>query len=88
VSQLIMHLAVRGAGWTTKIHALTDQWCRPTTMLLSAGQDGDNPCCYLSSLLGHAEDDHRASTRRSTGNATLTLAAIVIHFRTHLPDTA
>ena len=30
-------------GWTTKIHALTDQSCSPTTLLLSAGQAGDNP---------------------------------------------
>jgi len=30
-------------GWTTKIHALTDELCSPVTMLLSAGQDGDNP---------------------------------------------
>jgi len=30
-------------GWTTKIHALTDPLCSPTTVLLSAGQAGDNP---------------------------------------------
>jgi transposase len=30
-------------GWTTKIHALTDQWCRPVTILLTPGQAGDNP---------------------------------------------
>ena len=30
-------------GWTTKIHPLTDELCSPVTMLLSAGQDGDNP---------------------------------------------
>jgi putative transposase len=30
-------------GWTTKIHALTDRLCSPTTLLLSAGQAGDNP---------------------------------------------
>src|ERR1035437_595878 len=30
-------------GWTTKIHALTDELCSPVTMLLSAGQDGDSP---------------------------------------------
>jgi putative transposase len=30
-------------GWTTKIHALTDQLCSPTTLLLTAGQAGDNP---------------------------------------------
>ena len=30
-------------GWTTKIHALTDQTCTPVTLLLSPGQSGDNP---------------------------------------------
>ena len=30
-------------GWTTKIHALTDQSCSPIVMLLSPGQAGDNP---------------------------------------------
>lgn len=30
-------------GWTTKIHALSDQLCSPTTLLLTAGQAGDNP---------------------------------------------
>jgi putative transposase len=30
-------------GWTTKIHALTDQCCSPLTLLLSPGQAGDNP---------------------------------------------
>ena len=30
-------------GWTTKIHVLTDELCSPVTLLLSAGQDGDNP---------------------------------------------
>lgn len=30
-------------GLTTKIHALTDQLCRPVTLLLSPGQAGDNP---------------------------------------------
>jgi len=30
-------------GWTTKIHALTDQFCSPLTVLLTAGQAGDNP---------------------------------------------
>ena len=30
-------------GWTTKIHALTDQFCRPLTLLLTPGQAGDNP---------------------------------------------
>jgi putative transposase len=30
-------------GWTTKIHALTDELCAPVTMLVSAGQAGDNP---------------------------------------------
>jgi putative transposase len=30
-------------GLTTKIHALTDQSCRPVTVLLSPGQAGDNP---------------------------------------------
>jgi putative transposase len=30
-------------GWTTKIHALSDQACSPTTLMLTAGQAGDNP---------------------------------------------
>jgi putative transposase len=30
-------------GWTTKIHALTDELCSPVTLLLSPGQAGDNP---------------------------------------------
>lgn len=30
-------------GLTTKIHTLTDQHCRPVTILLSPGQAGDNP---------------------------------------------
>lgn len=30
-------------GWTTKIHALTDELCSPVTLLLTAGQAGDNP---------------------------------------------
>jgi putative transposase len=30
-------------GFTTKIHALTDTCCRLLTVLLSAGQAGDNP---------------------------------------------
>ena len=30
-------------GLTTKVHALTDELCSPTTLLLSAGQAGDNP---------------------------------------------
>lgn len=30
-------------GWTTKIHALTDEFCRPLTLMLTPGQAGDNP---------------------------------------------
>ena len=30
-------------GWTTKIHALTDQFCRPATLVLTPGQANDNP---------------------------------------------
>jgi putative transposase len=36
-------------GLSTKIHALTDRFCCPLTVLLSPGQDGDNP--YLKPLL-------------------------------------
>jgi putative transposase len=36
-------------GLSTKIHALTDQFCCPLTVLLSPGQAGDNP--YLKPLL-------------------------------------
>ncbi len=41
-------------GLSTKIHALTDTFCCPLTLLLSPGQAGDNP--YLAPLL----DAHRA----------------------------
>ena len=43
-------------GWTTKIHALTDTRCAPVTLLLSAGQDGDNPM-LLPVLAAHREHD-------------------------------
>jgi len=43
-------------GLTTKIHALTDELCSPTTVQLSAGQDGDNP------MLWPLLDEHRAAT--------------------------
>jgi len=36
-------------GLSTKIHAVTDQYCCPLTVLLSPGQAGDNP--YLQPLL-------------------------------------
>lgn len=36
-------------GLSTKIHALTDRFCCPLTVLLSPGQAGDNP--YLKPLL-------------------------------------
>jgi putative transposase len=36
-------------GLSTKIHALTDRFCCPLTVLLSPGQAGDNP--YLMPLL-------------------------------------
>ena len=36
-------------GLSTKIHALTDRFCCPLTVLLSPGQAGDNP--YLLPLL-------------------------------------
>lgn len=36
-------------GLSTKIHALTDRYCCPLTVLLSPGQAGDNP--YLAPLL-------------------------------------
>lgn len=42
-------------GLSTKIHAVTDQYCSPLTVLLSPGQAGDNP--HLAPLL----DAHRAS---------------------------
>ncbi|PZS27338.1 MAG: IS5 family transposase, partial [Pseudonocardiales bacterium] len=38
---------------STKIHALTDRFCCPLTLMLSPGQAGDNP--YLAPLL----DAHR-----------------------------
>ena len=33
-------------GLTTKVHALTDTACSPVTVLLSAGQAGDNPMLW------------------------------------------
>lgn len=48
-------------GWTTKIHALTDQACSPTTLLLSAGQAGDNP--MLAPLLSAHRAQHGGSFR-------------------------
>jgi len=46
-------------GLSTKIHALTDRFCCPLTILLSPGQAGDNP--YLLPLLAahHASDTDR-----------------------------
>jgi putative transposase len=41
-------------GWTTKIHALTDEWCSPLTLQLTAGQAGDNP--MLVPLIGAHRD--------------------------------
>jgi putative transposase len=43
-------------GWTTKIHALTDEHCSPITMLLSPGQAGDNPM-LVPLLTAHREHD-------------------------------
>jgi transposase len=45
-------------GFTTKVHALVDADCRPTTLLLSPGQAGDNP--MLAPLLTR----HRLYDRR------------------------
>jgi transposase len=44
-------------GLSTKIHALTDRFCCPQTVLLSPGQAGDNP--YLQPLL---EAHHTGNT--------------------------
>lgn len=45
-------------GWTTKIHALADQRCSPVTLLLTAGQAGDNPV-LLPLLACFRERDRR-----------------------------
>lgn len=46
-------------GLSTKIHALTDRFCCPLTLLLSPGQSGDNP--YLAPLLeAHRRGDSTA----------------------------
>lgn len=46
-------------GLSTKIHALTDRYCCPITVLLSPGQAGDNP--YLEPLLAaHRQADTAA----------------------------
>jgi putative transposase len=44
-------------GLTTKIHALTDQLCSPTTLMLTAGQAGDNP--MLAPLLQAYRSHHK-----------------------------
>jgi hypothetical protein len=44
-------------GWTTKIHALADERASPVTMLLSAGQAGDNPM-LIPLLAAHHQHDH------------------------------
>lgn len=46
-------------GWTTKIHALTDELCAPVTVLLSAGQDGDNPMLAPLIEAHRGQDAHR-----------------------------
>lgn len=43
-------------GLTTKIHALADQFCGPTTLALTAGQAGDNP--MLAPLLERYRAEH------------------------------
>jgi transposase len=48
-------------GWTTKIHALTDERCSPITFLLSPGQAGDNP--MLAPVLECHRDHDRAPFR-------------------------
>ncbi len=55
----------RGGG-TTKIHALSDAWCAPVTVLLSAGQDGDNP--MLAPLLCEHPGAHRQQNLRLLGD--------------------
>lgn len=45
-------------GWTTKIHALSDQACSPTTLLLTAGQAGDNPA-LAPLLVAYRREHHR-----------------------------
>jgi Transposase DDE domain. len=46
-------------GLSTKIHALTDRYCCPLTIMLSPGQAGDNP--YLAPLLeAHRRGDSTA----------------------------
>ena len=48
-------------GLTTKIHALTDQWCSPLTVQLTGGQAGDNP--MLAPLLEAHRLQHRGRFR-------------------------
>jgi putative transposase len=48
-------------GLSTKIHALTDLFCCPLTVLLSAGQAGDNP--YLRPLLTAHRDGQTETFR-------------------------
>jgi putative transposase len=48
-------------GLTTKIHALSDQSCSPVTVVLSAGQAGDNPMLWplLDARKAASEDRFR-----------------------------
>lgn len=48
-------------GLTTKIHALTDAYCSPVTMQLTAGQAGDNPMLWplLSEYRSRTRDSFR-----------------------------
>jgi putative transposase len=46
-------------GLTTKIHALSDQWCSPVLVLLSPGQAGDNPMLAPLIETYRSQDGHR-----------------------------
>ena len=48
-------------GLTTKIHALTDTYCSPVTLQLTAGQAGDNPMLWplLSEYRSRTRDPFR-----------------------------
>ena len=72
-------------GWTTKIHALTDQRCSPTELLLTAGQAGDNPA--LAPLL-EAHRSQRSEPFRLLGDKAYSHPSTRRHLRSlRIPHT-
>lgn len=66
-------------GWTTKVHAVTDQLCSPATLLLSAGQAGDNP--MLAPLMRAYRGDHGGASFRLLGEKAYSHPSTRAHLR-------